>query len=318
MAAQEAASKETDGGSGRFEEFPVHRLSIHGQSVAFRSRGNGPVVLLLHGMAGSSSTWVPVMRLLQSEYTVLAPDFPGHGASTKAAGDYSLGNYASAMRDLLHVLGIRRATVVGQSFGGGVALQFAYQFPELCERLVLVDAGGLGREVNWVLRAMTLPAAEYVMPVFFPDFARRAGDFVERMLSRLGVHNPAAAEIWRAYGSLTDPESRRAFVRTVRGVIDPGGQSVNAMDRVYLAARMPTLIVWGEKDRIIPVIHAHQAHAAIPNSRLAVMDGVGHFPQVEAPRRFTEILLEFLHTSEPSTFDPEELGELLRRGAEPA
>ncbi len=296
----------------------MHQLSIHGQSVAFRSGGKGPVVLLLHGMAGSSSTWVPVMRLLQSEYTVLAPDFPGHGASTKDSGDYSLGNHASAMRDLLHVLGIRRATVVGQSFGGGVALQFAYQFPELCERLVLVDAGGLGREVNWVLRAITLPAAEYVMPLLFPDFARRAGDVVERVLWSLGVRNPGAAEVWRAYSSLTDPESRRAFVRTVRGVIDPGGQSVTAMDRVYLAARMPTLIVWGEKDRIIPVVHAHQAHAAIPNSRLAVMDDVGHFPQVEAPRRLAEILLDFLHTSEPSNFDPGELGELLRRGAKPA
>jgi pimeloyl-ACP methyl ester carboxylesterase len=305
-------------GSDRFGEFPVHQLSIHGQSVAFRSGGKGPVLLLLHGMAGSSSTWAPVMRLLQSEYTVLAPDFPGHGASTKPAGDYSLGNYASAMRDLLHMLGVRRATVVGQSFGGGVALQFSYQFPELCERLVLVDAGGLGREVNWVLRVMTLPAAEYVMPVLFPDFARRVGDLVERLLSGIGVRNPAASEVWRAYGSLTDPDSRRAFVRTVRGVIDPGGQSVNALDRVYLAARMPTLIVWGEKDRIIPVVHAHQAHAAIPNSRLAVMDGVGHFPQVEAPRRFTEILLDFLHTSKPSNFDPGELGELLRRGAEPA
>ncbi len=300
------------------EEFPVRRLSIHGRSVAFRRGGTGPVLLLLHGMAGSSDTWVPVMRLLQREYTVLAPDFPGHGASTKATDDYSLGNLASAMRDFLHLLGIERATVIGQSFGGGVAMQFAYQFPELCERLVLVDAGGLGREVNWVLRAISLPGAEYVMPLLFPPVVRRLGDLVERVLRDLGVRRPAAAEVWRAYGSLTDPENRRAFVRTVRGVIDPGGQSVTAMDRVYLAARMPTLIVWGAQDRIIPVLHAHQAHAAIPNSRLAVMEGVGHFPQIEAPRRFAEILVDFLRTSEPSSFDPRDLRDLLRRGARPA
>jgi len=254
------------------------------------------------------------MQLLRRDYLVLAPDFLGHGKSAKPLGDYSLGNHASAMRDFLHVLGVERATVIGQSFGGGVALQFAYQFPERCERLVLVDAGGLGREVNWILRLATLPGAEYVMPVLFPAFVREWGDSVAKLLGNLGIRNAGAAEIWRSDKSLTEQENRRAFLRTMRAVIDPGGQSVSAMDRLYLAARMPTLIVWGDRDRIIPLVHAHKAHGAIPNSRLEVMEGVGHYPHAEDPVRFVEILLDFLDTTEPSRFTPEELRDQLRQG----
>ncbi|MGA3147705.1 MAG: alpha/beta fold hydrolase, partial [Acidimicrobiales bacterium] len=179
--------------------FPVRYLTIHGQRIGCRMGGDGPVLLLLHGIAGSSKTWIPAMDLLQTDYTVVAPDFLGHGHSSKPTGDYSLGNFASWMRDLLVVLGIERATVVGQSFGGGVAMQFAYQFPDLCERLVLVDAGGLGREVNWILRLATLPAAEYVMPVLFPAVAQRWGDPVARFADRVGLRSVPAMEVWRSY-----------------------------------------------------------------------------------------------------------------------
>jgi len=295
-------------------EFPLERVRLHGHDLAYRRAGEGPVLLLLHGIAGDSKTWIPAMQLLRRDYLVLAPDFLGHGKSAKPLGDYSLGNHASAMRDFLHVLGVERATVIGQSFGGGVALQFAYQFPERCERLVLVDAGGLGREVNWILRLATLPGAEYVMPVLFPAFVREWGDSVAKLLGNLGIRNAGAAEIWRSYKSLTEQENRRAFLRTMRAVIDPGGQSVSAMDRLYLAARMPTLIVWGDRDRIIPLVHAHKAHGAIPNSRLEVMEGVGHYPHAEDPVRFVEILLDFLDTTEPSRFTPEELRDQLRQG----
>ena len=296
------------------DEFPVEHVTLHGERVAYRRGGEGPVLLLLHGIAGSSQTWVPAMRLLQRDFTVVAPDFLGHGDSATPLGDYSLGNHAASTRDLLDVLGIERATIVGQSFGGGVALQFAYQFPEICDRLVLVDAGGLGREVNWILRLTTLPAAEYVMPAVFPPFAGRAGNSVAQFLRSRGMRNPGAGEIWRSYESLTNSSKRRAFVRTMRAVIDPGGQSVSAVTRLYLAAHMPTLIVWGDKDRIIPVDHAHQAHAVMPHSRLAVMEGVGHFPHAEDPERFVEILVDFLSTSEPSTFTREEIRDLRRKG----
>ncbi len=296
------------------ERFAVEHISIHGHQVGYRRGGQGPVLLLLHGIAGSSLTWVPAMRLLQSDYTVLAPDFLGHGASERPLGDYSLGNLATVMRDFLNLLGIDRATVVGQSFGGGVTLQFAYQFPERCERLVLVDAGGLGREVSWILRLATLPGAEYVMPALFPAFVRNWGDPVIKFFGGRGFRNAEAVEMWRSYKSLTEGDSRNAFVRTMRSVIDPGGQSVSAADRLYLAAHMPTLIVWGDRDRIIPLDHAYRAHESMPNSRLEVMKGVGHYPHAEDPVGFVEILRDFLRTTEPSKFDPEKLLDLLREG----
>jgi pimeloyl-ACP methyl ester carboxylesterase len=292
----------------------VQHLSINGHQFGYRRGGEGPALLLLHGIAGSSRTWVPAMTLLQSDYDVIAPDFLGHGVSAKPLGDYSLGNHACTVRDFMQLLGIDRATVVGQSFGGGVAMQFAYQFPERCERLVLVDAGGLGREVNWILRLMTLPVAEYAMPALFPPFMRGWGDSMARFLGHRGIGSAQTAEMWHSYRSLTEAESRRAFVRTMRAVIDPRGQSVSALDRLYLAANVPTLIVWGDHDRIIPLDHAYKTHEAIPNSRLEVMKGVGHYPQVEDPIRFVEILRDFLQTTEPANVTPEQVRDLLRRG----
>jgi pimeloyl-ACP methyl ester carboxylesterase len=294
--------------------FPVRYVTIHGHRIGYRRGGHGPVLLLLHGIAGSSQTWIPAMELLQDEYTLVAPDFVGHGHSAKPSGDYSLGNFANWMRDLMIVLGIGRSTVIGQSFGGGVAMQFAYQFPERCERLVLVDAGGLGREVSWLLRLITLPAVEYAMPVLFPSFVRRWGDAAARLAGQTGFRSVPAVEIWHAYRSLTDQENRQAFVRTMRSVIDPGGQTVSAMDRLYLAEHIPTLIVWGERDRIIPLSHAHQALKAAPHSRLEVMPGVGHFPQAQDPAMFVDILQDFLRTTAPSTVSQEDQRHRLLRG----
>ena len=240
--------------------------------------GEGPTLLLIHGMAGSSQTWRSVMPRLSEEFRVLAPDLLGHGESATPPGDYSLGGFASLLRDLLGALDIDHATIVGQSLGGGVAMQLAYQYPELAERLVLVSSGGLGREVSWLLRALALPGTEYVMPVAFPGFVREVGDRIAGVVESLGWRAPRVAEMWKAYSSLTSVEHRAAFVRTLRAVIDPGGQAINATNRLYLAAALPTLIVWGDQDPIIPVSHAIAAHDAIPGSRLEIFEGVGHFP----------------------------------------
>ena len=295
----------------------LQHLTLHGHDVSYRRCGEGPAVLLIHGMAGSSGTWREVMAPLARACDVIAPDLLGHGESAKPLGDYSLGAFASGLRDFLGALGVERATVVGQSLGGGVAMQLAYQHPELAERLVLVNSGGLGREVSWILRALALPGAEYVMPIFFPSFVRARGNRISRWLHRQGIRAPHAAEMWRAYQSLVDTENRQAFVRTLRAVIDPGGQSVNARDRLYLATAMPTLIIWGDCDDIIPIEHAHQAQAAMPGSRLEIFQGVGHFPHVEAPRRFVEVLSDFITSTEPASGDPETYRELLREGVPP-
>jgi pimeloyl-ACP methyl ester carboxylesterase len=201
--------------------------------------------------------------------------------------------------------------VVGQSLGGGVAMQLAYQHPEVVERLVLVCSGGLGREVSWMLRALTLPGAELIMPVLFPRFLHDRGNDVSRVLHERGIRAPHVAEMWRAYASLTGAENRGAFLRTLRSVVDPGGQTVSALDRIYLAGGLPTLIIWGDEDPIIPIEHGHAAHAAIAGSRLEIMEGCGHFPHVEEPRRFVEVLEDFLATTEPADDGPEGYRDLL-------
>ena len=293
----------------------LQHVQIHGHDLGYRMAGEGPAVLLIHGIAGSSGAWREVMPDLAARYTVIAPDLPGHGASAKPTGDYSLGAYANVLRDLLGILGIPRATFVGQSFGGGVAMQLSYQNPELCERLVLVDSGGLGREVSWLLRFMAFPGSEFLMPVIFPSFVRGPGDGLSRMLSSWGVKIPRVDEMWRAYSSLTDSANRQAFIRTIRSVIDPGGQAVSAMDRLYLTQEVPTMIVWGADDSIIPVSHAHDAHAAMPNSRLEIIAGAGHFPHVETPREFLGALTDFIETTAPVTLEVEHFQDALRERA---
>ena len=295
--------------------FELQHVQIHGHDLGFRMAGEGPAILLIHGIAGSSGAWREVMPDLAERYTVIAPDLLGHGQSAKPTGDYSLGAYANVLRDLLGIVGIPRATVVGQSFGGGVAMQFCYQNPEWCERLVLVDSGGLGREVSWLLRFMTLPGAEYLMPIIFPPFVRAGGDELSRLLYSRGIRMPRIGEMWRSYASLTDGANRQSFIRTIRSVIDPGGQTVSAMDRLYLTQQVPTLIVWGEHDSIIPVSHAHDAHAAMPNSRLEIVAGAGHFPHVEAPRDFLRVLRDFMETTVPATLAVHQFQRILRERA---
>ncbi|MGD9704567.1 MAG: alpha/beta fold hydrolase [Acidimicrobiia bacterium] len=292
----------------------LHEVLIHGHSVAYRRAGTGDAVVLIHGLAGSSRTWKDVMPGLARTHDVIAPDLLGHGESAKPMGDYSLGAHASGLRDLLVTLGVPSATIVGHSFGGGVAMQLAYQHPEMCDRLVLVGSGGLGREVSWLLRILTLPLAEQTMPVLFPRWFADRGSDVSRFLHRRGLDAPRLGEMWRAYSSLAGAENRKAFVRTMRTVIDPGGQTVTALDRLYLAAHIPTMIIWGERDQIIPVTHAYAAHAAVPGSRLEILPGVGHFPHTEAPKQFLAVLTDFLATTQASTGGVAPLQEILRAG----
>lgn len=296
-------------GSTSFER---RTISIHGHQVSYRMGGEGPVILLVHGMAGSSSTWRSVWDDLTARATVIAPDLPGHGRTDKPRGDYSLGAQASFLRDLLVALGHDRATVVGTSLGGGIALQFSYQYPERLERLVLVGAGGLGEEVTPILRLISVPGTDLLFPALFQPVFRDAARTVGGWSGRVGL-KPAAAtdEIFRAYASLVDPETRTAFVHTLRSVVDRRGQRVSAHDRLYLASDVPTLIVWGEKDPIIPVSHGHAAHEAMPGSRLEIIPGVGHFPQVEDPRRFAEVVLEFVDGTEAAQLAAEDLSSRL-------
>ena len=269
---------------------------LHGHRVSCRIGGTtGPVLLLLHGLLGSGASFGPALDELARTHRVVAPDLLGHGASEKPSGDYSLGALATLARDLLVVLGVESATVVGHSLGGGVAMQLAYQFPASVERLVLVDSGGLGRNVSPALRAVALPGAEWVLPAVFNPYAARAAARLLRPLQR--VTPPALAQVVAGLATLADAEARTAFVLTARSVIDVGGQRVSATDRLYLTAALPLLLVWGGRDPVIPVAHGESLHAQLPGSRLVVFDRAGHFPQVEDPGRFAGVVGEFVRTT---------------------
>ncbi len=288
---------------------------VHGREIAYAEIGSGPVLLLVHGMAGSSENWTHVVELLARNHTVIAPDLPGHGGSEPGGGDYSLGALAATLRDLLVSLGHDRATIVGHSLGGGVALQFTYQFPEMVERLILVSSGGLGSEVSLVLRAAALPGADLFISAT-AGVGSVVGSTVARGMSWVGLRpNADVAEVARGYASLSDPQRRRAFLDTLRSVVGTGGQRVAAADRLYLADGLPILILWGENDPIIPVKHAEQAHQALPGSHLEVFEGVGHLPQVEAPGRFVTVLERFLTETEPAEFDQQEWRARFSAGA---
>lgn len=301
-------------------------VTLHGDQISFWDSApahgavDEDVVVLVHGIAASAHTWAPLFAELarrRDRRRVIAPDLLGHGASAAPWADYSLGGYATGLRDLLAVLGHSRATIVGHSLGGGIAAQFAFQFPQHCGRLVLVDSGGLGREVSALLRASTLPGAEWVLPLITDHRVLDAA----RTLARAArwVVPGLSASTWesgRSFASLSDPVHRRAFLHTARSVIDIGGQRVQATHRLYLAEGLPTLIAWGTEDSMIPVEHGHRAHELIPGSELALFDGAGHFPHCDQVQRFTERLVEFLEHTSPARFDPTDFAARITKYAE--
>jgi pimeloyl-ACP methyl ester carboxylesterase len=293
------------------DDFDLSEIHLHGHRVAYRMAGKGPAILLIHGITNSSDTWDRVFDVLAERHTVIAPDLIGHGQSAKPRGDYSMGAYASGLRDLMVGLGVDRATLVGHSLGGGIAMQFAYQFPERAERLVLVSSGGLGPEVSILLRAATLPGSELVIPLLASAGVLSVGRGVGGLLSRLGLKpGTDLEEIAAGFASLADHEAMSAFVHTLRASVDIGGQRVDARDRLYLAGEGPTLLMWGDRDRVIPVEHGYEAQELIPGSRLEVFAGAGHFPHREDPLQFTRTLSSFIESTEPGMVDYERLAEL--------
>jgi pimeloyl-ACP methyl ester carboxylesterase len=298
------------------ETFEVRHSTVHGYRRAYRMAGSGPALLLIHGIGDSSRTWLEIMPRLAEEFTVIAPDLLGHGESDKPRADYAVGAYACGMRDLLGVLDVDQVTVIGHSLGGGVAMQFAYQFPERCERLVLVDSGGVGRSVHPVLRLASAPGAELALPIAtsWPArlLTRRLRGLLE-LTDGLGLGSDLDYILER-YQELADPTARSAFLRTLRAVVDWRGQVVTMLDRCYLTDAMPTLLIWGDRDAVVPSDHAPAAHAAMPNSRLEIFTGAGHFPHLTDPDRFVRLIREFHCGTAPASFSGPQWRDLLRTG----
>ncbi|MFD3509261.1 alpha/beta hydrolase [Nocardia sp. NPDC058666] len=291
-------------------------IEVHGYRRAFRMAGTGPPLLLIHGITDSSGTWEPVFDALTEHYTVIAPDLLGHGESAKPRADYAVAAYANGMRDLLSVLGIDRITVVGHSLGGGVAMQFAYQFPEKVERIALVCPAGMGAGVHPAFRLATLAGAGPALMAITSWPVRtavRAAVPVVTAAGGLGL-GPDAEYVLRLYGHLADPGARNAFLRTIRAAADRRGQTITMLDRGYLAAHLPTLVIGGTRDTVIPSGHAERAHRAFPGSRIEIFAGAGHFPHHFDPDRFVKLIRSFIEETDPAVFDPLRWQRTLRRG----
>ncbi len=293
-------------------DFEAWDVNLHGHRVIYRAAGSGPPVVLVHGMVNSSRHWREVALRLAENHTVIAPDLIGHGDSATPRGDYSLGAHAAAIRDLLVAIGVGPATFVGHSLGGGVAMQFFWQFPERVERLALVSSGGLGPEVRWMLRGAALPGAAATIRAAASRRALAAlsagGDWLESRGSRRAGYLRAVA---RAMRPLEQDGGREAFLGTLRAVIDFHGQRVSAVDRLYLLGPVPSLIVWGERDRTIPIEHGRRAHELIPGSRFVTLPRAAHFPHLEDPEGLSAALAEFIATTQPHSLTEAEWAELI-------
>ncbi|MFI8230446.1 alpha/beta fold hydrolase [Streptomyces sp. NPDC085900] len=303
--------------SVRDGELQLRYRVVHGYRRAFRMAGQGPALVLIHGIGDSSATWAELIPDLARTHTVIAPDLLGHGDSDKPRADYSVAAYANGVRDLLTTLGIESATLVGHSLGGGVAMQFAYQFPERTERLILVSAGGVGREVNPVLRFVSLPGAHLALSALrLPGMRLQVGAAVRLMRLLDTDLGQDASELLTLVDALPDETSRNAFIRTLRAVVDWRGQVVTMLDRCYLTQGMPTMLLWGDRDSVVPVRHAHRAHEAMPGSRLEIFEGAGHFPFHSDPGRFVALVEEFTEGTEAADWSRERWRELLVGGGQ--
>jgi pimeloyl-ACP methyl ester carboxylesterase len=273
-------------------------LILHGHRISYLESGaesGGPTVLLVHGLASNKGTWADVLPILGRHLHVIAPDLLGSGDSDKpCCADYSVGAHAARLRDMLNALGVRAASIVGHSYGGGVAMTFAYQFPERSERLALIGSGGLGPELNIALRAASLPGAALVAHTVSTLMPRWLAGAARRTVTGLGLVPQADVEaVGRALASLSDRASRQAFTHTVRGTVTWSGQRLGATDRLYLLSGVPILLVAGRQDSCIPHQHSTAAHEVLPGSRLELLDA-GHFPHHEHPVHIGGLLAEFL------------------------
>jgi pimeloyl-ACP methyl ester carboxylesterase len=306
----------------QYESLPVHGHLVRYATAGERTDPDGgprPVVVLVHGIASRAAQWEAVMSRLGEVAHVVAPDLLGHGESAKPRGDYSLGAHACGVRDLLAALGHDRVSLVGHSLGGGVSMQFAYQFPERVERMALVCSGGLGREVSIALRAAALPGSELVLPALTSSLVRRVGRTAHAVLGRTGLDlPPGPLEVLTGFASLADPGTREAFVHTCRAVLDHRGQRIDARDRLYLARDLPLFVVWGRRDAIIPYEHGLALVEEVPGTRLEVFERSGHFPHLTEPARLARSLTRWLERTPVVHLDPADLTERIRHPRGPA
>jgi pimeloyl-ACP methyl ester carboxylesterase len=270
---------------------------VDGRRISYVDVGDGPTVLLLHGLGHSTHGWRKVIAPIASAgYRVMAVDLPGFGYSDRP-GDYSLAHYIDFVAHWLDLHCIERAALIGNSMGGAITAAFAGTHPERAAAAVLVDPGGFGREVSWLLRLAGLRVVRSAMGL-------RVSAWQVRRALRLIFADPSRIEdedVRRILEINALPGARQAFLEIARGSIGLRGVRPDvALGEVPGRITAATLIIWGDRDRIIPVSHAELAHRAIPHSQVVIFERCGHVPQLEMPERFTDEVLRFFRTSSPA------------------
>jgi pimeloyl-ACP methyl ester carboxylesterase len=291
--------------------------TIHGHRRAFRIAGSGPAILMIHGVGDSSATWSTVHAKLAQRFTVIAPDLLGHGDSDKPRADYSVAAFANGIRDLLTALDIDRVTIIGHSLGGGIAGQFAYQYPHFVERVILVAAGGVTTDVNPALRLAAMPmGAEALAALRIPGAMtslRLFGRAAKAVLGSTPIGRDLP-DLMQLVERLRNPAALSAFSHTLRGVVDGHGQFVTMLDRSYLMETVPTQLIWGENDPIIPASHARIAHEAMPGSQLEIFEDSGHMPHHDHPDRFVDVVERFIDSTWPAVYNERLMSAVLKSG----
>lgn len=278
--------------------FAVHRssVSVGPNRISYLEAGEptAPPIVLVHGLLSDSGTWAENLAPLAARgLRPIALDLLGHGRSDAPRGSYRLDDFARLLDGFLDALGLTAATICGHSLGGAIAVHFGYHYPHRLDRLILVSSGGLGREVSPALRMLALPGAEALTGAVM---GRRS---VQRILRSSRVHRlfrvtpQRLVNLRRIGGSLFAANRRAAFFHSLRGVIAPSGQRGSFLEMRYLAAQVPTLLVWAERDVIIPVTHARITHAHLPGSELVVFPGGGHEPHRRNPEDFADSVAKF-------------------------
>lgn len=268
-----------------------HVTTVAGTPIAWTEQGAGENLVLIHGIGDSRRTWRIIAPLLARHYRVLMPDLPGHGDSGRPDAPYTLTWFAQMLSDWMKAIRVRHAHVVGHSFGGGVAQWLVLDHRARVDRLALIAAGGLGREVGIGLRLASLPFPERLCT----PSAMWLGTLLGVLLTRQSFGNPPMLEI-RSHAHLNGIRGTgRAFCRTVRGVVNVFGQSVQTRDGFTAIVTLPPIaLFWGAGDQVIPVEHGRLALQLFQGATLKVFPGCGHYPHLQEPRKVATALLAFL------------------------
>jgi 4,5:9,10-diseco-3-hydroxy-5,9,17-trioxoandrosta-1(10),2-diene-4-oate hydrolase len=279
-------------------EFVEKTIDVEGHRVRYLAAGEGTPLVLLHGVGTSSGEWSWVIPDLARNYLVYALDLPGYDGSYEPP-DYSPSYTASFVKAFLDSVGVERAVVVGNSFGGLVALHLALSDPERVSALVLSDSAGLGRAVNPGLMALSSPGAGDLRAALDkkrPGAAKRA--FRRALLMFARPWQIPSKWLKDQYKLAQLPNFTDATLGTIRTVVGSMGQREVLLDQLP-SLRMPTLIVWGIEDKVVPYSHAKEAIALVQDGSLELIPNCGHLPHVEQPKRFVSVLGQFLSEHQP-------------------